>query len=306
MAKIYVELDIQAGLPDILEIDWRNQLIFQRLDYMGIPFHCSLCRRIGHLRRDCHKFPPPVFALDPAEEEYFDGYISPLNQFVEEEATFPRETSSPDDSLVGKIQLLCPSLYNSLSSWDRLFITEHGNNIFSTEALVASPDLPTPSTEPVPSVSLPLPNSSSETFPSPTNPTTRVSSSPSNTTIANSPQPYTLPGYTEPDQSELRLEALFPTALSSHSLPFESLPLPTYQGNSVIHPSPDLPSSSTQIFPTGPDPHWSRGIGLELSPLKTCSARKNSQTELKAPEDSAAVTTHGALRGFKALARGYT
>jgi hypothetical protein len=57
MARIYVEIDIQAGLPEILEIDWRNQLITQRLDYLGIPFRCSLCRRTGHLRRDCHKFP---------------------------------------------------------------------------------------------------------------------------------------------------------------------------------------------------------------------------------------------------------
>jgi hypothetical protein len=126
-----VELDIQAGLPDILEIDWHNQLISQRLDFMGIPFRCSLCRRTGHLRRDCHKFPPPDFALDLAEEENFDGYISSPNQFVEEEATSSRETISPDDSLVGKIQLLCPSLYNSLSSWDRLYITEQGNNLFS-------------------------------------------------------------------------------------------------------------------------------------------------------------------------------
>jgi hypothetical protein len=311
MARIYVELDIQAGLPDILEIDWRNQLISQRLDYMGIPFRCSLCRRTGHLRRDCHKFPPPVFALDPAEEENFDGYISSPNQFVEEEATFPRETFSPDDSLVGKIQLLCPSLYNSLSSWDRLYITEQGNNLFCTEALAASPDLPIlssslPLTEPVPTDNLPLPRPTPTTHLPPADPTTGDSASFPTTVIADPPQPYTLPGYTESDQSELQLEALFPSAPSSHSLPFDSIPLPTYQGTYVIHPSSDLPSSSILTIPPGPDPHWSRGIGLELSPLKTRSARKKSQTGLKAPDNSAVVTTQGALRGFKALARGNT
>jgi hypothetical protein len=41
IARIYVELDIQAGLPEVLEIDWRGQLISQRLDFLGIPFRCS-------------------------------------------------------------------------------------------------------------------------------------------------------------------------------------------------------------------------------------------------------------------------
>jgi hypothetical protein len=53
VGKILVEIDIHGGLPEVLEVEWRGQRILQRLDYMGIPFHCSLCRCTGHLRRDC-------------------------------------------------------------------------------------------------------------------------------------------------------------------------------------------------------------------------------------------------------------
>jgi hypothetical protein len=133
MARIYVEIDIQAGLPEILEIDWRSQLIAQRLDYLGIPFRCSLCRRTGHLRRDCSKFSPPETVSDPAEETNFDGYISPPDQLAEE-APFPRrDFNPPEDTLVGKIHQHCPSLFNTFSAWDRLFINEQADKILFSE-----------------------------------------------------------------------------------------------------------------------------------------------------------------------------
>jgi hypothetical protein len=64
--------------------------------------------------------------------------------------------------------------------------------------------------------------------------------------------------------------------------------------------------SSTSNFSSTPgsDPHWSRGIGLELSPLKTRSARKKTQTGMKASGNTATVSNQGALRGLKSLARG--
>jgi hypothetical protein len=138
MARIYVEMDIQAGLPEILEIDWRNQLISQRIDYLGIPFRCSFCRRTGHLRKDCYKFPPPALALDPAEDPTFDGYISSPNQHVEETSFSGRDTFPSDDSVLGKIHLYCPSLFNTFTSWDRLFITEQVDKF----SFAATPDYP--------------------------------------------------------------------------------------------------------------------------------------------------------------------
>jgi hypothetical protein len=103
MARIYVEMDIQTGLPEILEIDWHNQQIAQRIDYLGIPFRCSYCRRTGHLRKDCYKFPPPTTALDPTEDPTFDGYISSPNQLVDETLHPGRDTMPADDSILGKI-----------------------------------------------------------------------------------------------------------------------------------------------------------------------------------------------------------
>jgi hypothetical protein len=152
MAKIYVEIDIQAGLPEILEIDWRGFLFAQRLDYLGIPFRCSICRRIGHLRRDCSKFPPPVTESNPVEETCFDSYISHPDQLDEEAPHLRRDSSfdPPDDSLVGKIKFLCPSLFNTLSAWDRLFINEKADKILLPELSEPSPFKIDPPLHPLP------------------------------------------------------------------------------------------------------------------------------------------------------------
>jgi hypothetical protein len=137
MAKVLVEIDIQAGLPEILEIEWRGILIAQRLDYLGIPFRCSYCHRTGHLRRDCSQFPPTVTEMDPSEEIGFDSYVTQPDQMGEEAPHLRRDTSfdPPDDSLVGKIKLHCPSLYNTLSAWDKLTINSLATNILHPELL---------------------------------------------------------------------------------------------------------------------------------------------------------------------------
>jgi hypothetical protein len=53
LARVLVEVDIHSGLLETLDIQWRDQYFTQKLDYMGIPFHCTLCRRTGHLRCSC-------------------------------------------------------------------------------------------------------------------------------------------------------------------------------------------------------------------------------------------------------------
>jgi hypothetical protein len=110
MARIYVEIDIQAGLPEVLEIDWRNQLVSQRLDYLGIPFRCSICRRTGHLRRDCSKFPQPEVDLDPVEDLFFNGYISSPEQPAKETPGQSGIDTSTGDNIMDKLQNFCPSL----------------------------------------------------------------------------------------------------------------------------------------------------------------------------------------------------
>jgi hypothetical protein len=53
MAKVMVELDIHDGLLETIDIEWRGHIIRQKLDYLGIPFRCTLCRKTGHLRAAC-------------------------------------------------------------------------------------------------------------------------------------------------------------------------------------------------------------------------------------------------------------
>lgn len=48
-----VEIDLHAGLSDSIEIEWRGHLRCQRLDYLGVPFHFSRCRQMGHLCKEC-------------------------------------------------------------------------------------------------------------------------------------------------------------------------------------------------------------------------------------------------------------
>jgi hypothetical protein len=45
IGKIMVEIDLQKGLPEFLEIEWRGIVHIQKLDYWGIPFHVWFARR---------------------------------------------------------------------------------------------------------------------------------------------------------------------------------------------------------------------------------------------------------------------
>jgi len=62
MAKILVEVDVNGGLLDTLEIEWCGIVIEQRLDYLRVLLCFSGCRHIGHLKKD----------LRPPYGVYFD------------------------------------------------------------------------------------------------------------------------------------------------------------------------------------------------------------------------------------------
>ena len=50
VARVLVEMDISRGLPTEVEILCNERLLIQRLDYLHVPFRCSCCRTVGHLR----------------------------------------------------------------------------------------------------------------------------------------------------------------------------------------------------------------------------------------------------------------
>jgi hypothetical protein len=125
LGKILVEVDVHSGLLETLEIQWRDQYYTQRLDYMGLPFRCTLCRKMGHLRDSCRGF-----AAEEEPEDYCPrklqrcespevtvvGFDSP--QF----GTMDDPSTSDTDSLTGKLRLFCPVLYHSLTSLERLVL----------------------------------------------------------------------------------------------------------------------------------------------------------------------------------------
>ena len=57
VARILVEMDISQGLPAEVDILCNEHLLIQRLNYLHVPFRCSCCRTVGHLRNSCpHRF----------------------------------------------------------------------------------------------------------------------------------------------------------------------------------------------------------------------------------------------------------
>jgi len=51
-ARIYVEVDLEVGLPEVVKLkvgDWQH---FQKLDYEQLPFKCRGCHEYGHFQRN--------------------------------------------------------------------------------------------------------------------------------------------------------------------------------------------------------------------------------------------------------------
>jgi hypothetical protein len=111
MAKVLVEVDIHVGLLESLEIDWRGHIIIQRLDYLGIPFRCTLCRRTGHLRKDCQQAYGVLDSEDSMEDLTKDLYSTGVDSQETGDFTTVRAEESPElpnTTFVGKLKLHLP------------------------------------------------------------------------------------------------------------------------------------------------------------------------------------------------------
>jgi len=275
MGMILVEIDISTGLPETLEIEWRGRKIIQKLDYLRIPFRCNLYRETGHLRQSCLGKNSNTL-LDDSYDLLLNppAYQSANPSLAFLDVTPDPFTSSPpelSDSL-SKLSHLCPTLYKTLTDSENLWI----NNF----------DWIAPSSHPEPLISeadqsrhtlssshhdcsLPSPLTSSPSLLVTLNPSslpsTQEGSSPFPTAILDHNP---LPGYNQPVEDETPLlDALNTTSLALFT-PDIATEIPLFRGKETIAPSIEVglstlqhPVSQTKSFA------WSRGLGIELSPL---------------------------------------
>lgn len=52
-ARIYVEVDLEVGLPEAITIKVESWTHLQKLDYEQLPFKCRKCHVYGHFAKDC-------------------------------------------------------------------------------------------------------------------------------------------------------------------------------------------------------------------------------------------------------------
>jgi hypothetical protein len=58
-ARICVEVDLEAGLPEAVKLTVGNWSHYQKLDYEHLPFKCRTCQEHGHFQRNCPKNQSP-------------------------------------------------------------------------------------------------------------------------------------------------------------------------------------------------------------------------------------------------------
>ena len=54
-ARICVEVDLEIGLPEVINLTVADLSHTQELDYEQIPFKCHFCHGYGHFAQNCKK-----------------------------------------------------------------------------------------------------------------------------------------------------------------------------------------------------------------------------------------------------------
>jgi hypothetical protein len=331
VCRILVEMDISRGLPETLEIEWRGRCLLQRLDYLGIPFQCSLCRSTRHLHQDCRG----LFEEQEEQEDHLSTtdyidlsidtrFYSAGPGVCSPDLEEPEQTTTLSD----KLKSHCPSFFSTLTSLEKESLSssnwlarsislscplpEMGVNDLSKHVI---PSVSTLSscilTKSVVDPSLPLLGNLSKSFTLPNSicPSSlidTVSTEPFQTSspVLNASSPI-ISGFCEPEESKPSLEAVLNSFIPFLKDNSSFNQLPVFPGKALQVTSSIGGETSGSFLPEGTkakDFVWSRGLGFETSPIKTQSVRKkqNKDSQSTGPIIS---TDCGALRACKALAR---
>jgi hypothetical protein len=116
---VLVEVDLHSGLLETLEIQWRDQLFSQRLDYLGLPFRCMRYHKIGHLKNTCSSLSDKEESESSRLRKFPRCESLAVDSIARDYPLFETQDSPPlldSDSLSGKLRSFYPSLFHSLTS----------------------------------------------------------------------------------------------------------------------------------------------------------------------------------------------
>jgi hypothetical protein len=100
-ARICVEVNLEKGLPEAINLSLGEWCHFQELDYEQIPFKCLRCHAYGHFARSC---PKASEELGLAKEDDFQPVTNRRRQSRRKDplAQAPKATHSAEATLANK------------------------------------------------------------------------------------------------------------------------------------------------------------------------------------------------------------
>ena len=221
-------MDISRGLPVKVDILCNECLLVQRLNYLHVPFRCSYCHVVGHLRSAC---PDLHFGCeDLGSDDSLKGTSSvfPFEQKY-------RSPSTPIDSL-SPSKFISDTFLNSIDD----LILPHSKSFFSISSLSSELVVISPSSQPEMTQDLPHPSDS--LLPAAVSCSTHVSPS----------DPVDLPHHSSPKHYPTSLLETPPSSIQEQSLPsldllVDFLPLPHLR-SPPVHTYPSLSPTASPSF----------------------------------------------------------